>query len=166
MAVERTIRYSGKEVTILWKPHLCTHSTRCWKGLPAVFKPGQRPWILPDGAEGQRLGQAAEGQVVAAGLLGLGGLEPADGLVGRDGPEAGVAAAGDLGAEPEPDQGADQLVRPGPGQAGLGGDLADLERPLGQHADIAAGLPLAQAMADEPVDQIRVTRLGQRSVLP
>ncbi|HET9558326.1 MAG TPA: hypothetical protein VFS70_14385, partial [Actinomycetota bacterium] len=52
------------------------------------------------------------------------------------------------------------------GQTGLGGDLADLERPLGQHADVAAGLALAEAMADEPVDQIRVTGLGQRSVLP
>ncbi len=55
MPVERTIRYSGKEVTILWKPHLCSHSTRCWKGLPAVFKPAQRPWILPDGADGERI---------------------------------------------------------------------------------------------------------------
>lgn len=55
MAIERTIRYTGREVTILWKPHLCIHSTRCWKGLPAVFKPGQRPWVLPDGAEGERI---------------------------------------------------------------------------------------------------------------
>lgn len=50
MSIERTIRYSGKEVTILWKPHLCIHSKKCWRELPAVFKPGQRPWILPDGA--------------------------------------------------------------------------------------------------------------------
>ena len=55
MAIERTIRYSGREVTILWKPHLCIHSKRCWQGLPAVFKPGERPWIHPDGAEGQRI---------------------------------------------------------------------------------------------------------------
>lgn len=55
MAIERTIRYSGKEVTILWKQHLCIHSKKCWHGLPEVFKPGERPWILPDGAEGQRI---------------------------------------------------------------------------------------------------------------
>lgn len=55
MAIERTIRYSGKEVTILWKPHLCIHSKKCWQGLPEVFKPGERPWIHPDGAEGQRI---------------------------------------------------------------------------------------------------------------
>lgn len=55
MSIERTIRYTGKEVTILWKQHLCTHSKKCWQNLPAVFKPGERPWIHPDGAEGQRI---------------------------------------------------------------------------------------------------------------
>ncbi|HRD51290.1 MAG TPA: CDGSH iron-sulfur domain-containing protein, partial [Flavobacteriales bacterium] len=24
--------------------------TKCWRGLSAVFKPGQRPWIQPEGA--------------------------------------------------------------------------------------------------------------------
>lgn len=42
--------YSNGEVTIIWKPDLCTHSRNCWKGLGEVFKPGQRPWIQPDGA--------------------------------------------------------------------------------------------------------------------
>lgn len=43
-------RYTNGEVTIIWKPDLCIHSTRCWKGLGVVFKPGQRPWIKPEGA--------------------------------------------------------------------------------------------------------------------
>lgn len=55
MPIERTIRYTGREVTILWKPHLCIHSKKCWQDLPAVFSPGERPWIHPDGAEGQRI---------------------------------------------------------------------------------------------------------------
>jgi len=55
MSIERTIRYTGEEVTILWKQHLCTHSKKCWQNLPAVFKPGERPWIHPDGAERQRI---------------------------------------------------------------------------------------------------------------
>lgn len=55
MPVERTIRYTGKDVTILWKPHLCIHSKRCWQGLPGVFKPGERPWIVADGADAQRV---------------------------------------------------------------------------------------------------------------
>lgn len=55
MSTERTVRYTGKEVTILWKPELCMHSKKCWQNLPAVFKPGERPWIHPDGADGQRI---------------------------------------------------------------------------------------------------------------
>lgn len=42
--------YTNGEVTIIWKKDLCSHSTKCWRGLSAVFKPGQRPWIQPEGA--------------------------------------------------------------------------------------------------------------------
>ena len=42
--------YSNGEVTIVWKPHVCTYAEHCWKGLPAVFKPGERPWIDPKAA--------------------------------------------------------------------------------------------------------------------
>lgn len=42
--------YGNGEVTIVWKKELCIHSTRCWKGLHAVFRPGERPWIRPEGA--------------------------------------------------------------------------------------------------------------------
>ena len=48
MSKEHT--YTNGEVTIVWKKELCTHSTRCWRGLPAVFKPGEKPWIIPEGA--------------------------------------------------------------------------------------------------------------------
>ncbi|HMQ75944.1 MAG TPA: (4Fe-4S)-binding protein [Flavobacteriales bacterium] len=47
--------YTNGEVTIVWKASLCTHSRRCWTGLPEVFKPGERPWIRPDGAETARI---------------------------------------------------------------------------------------------------------------
>lgn len=49
--MERTIRYAGKDVTVLWKPHLCIHSTKCWKELSAVFMPQERTWIHPDAAD-------------------------------------------------------------------------------------------------------------------
>lgn len=42
--------YSNGEVTIVWRKERCMHSKRCWLGLPAVFKPGERPWIRPEGA--------------------------------------------------------------------------------------------------------------------
>jgi uncharacterized Fe-S cluster protein YjdI len=49
MSKEHT--YSNGEVTIVWKKELCTHSAKCWRGLGSVFKPGQRPWINPEGAD-------------------------------------------------------------------------------------------------------------------
>ena len=35
----KTIKYGNEEITVLWKPEFCQHSTRCWKQLPQVFKP-------------------------------------------------------------------------------------------------------------------------------
>lgn len=48
MSKEHT--YTNGEVTIVWNPDRCIHSRKCWMGLAAVFQPGQRPWIKPDGA--------------------------------------------------------------------------------------------------------------------
>jgi len=45
-----TKEYSNGEVTIVWKPALCIHSTNCCKGLPPVFNPRVQPWINAAGA--------------------------------------------------------------------------------------------------------------------
>jgi putative redox protein len=47
----REIHYSNEDITVVWKPWLCQHSTRCWKGLPEVFHPLTRPWITVQHAE-------------------------------------------------------------------------------------------------------------------
>ena len=49
--VSKEHEYTNGEVTIVWKPGLCIHSRNCWKGLGAVFQPGERPWIKPEGAD-------------------------------------------------------------------------------------------------------------------
>jgi len=44
--------YSNEEVTVIWKPESCIHSTICWKkatGLPDVFQPNTKPWIKLEG---------------------------------------------------------------------------------------------------------------------
>jgi putative redox protein len=51
----KTIKYGNEEITVLWKPEFCQHSTRCWKQLPQVFKPSVKKWIDPDGAPPERI---------------------------------------------------------------------------------------------------------------
>lgn len=54
----KTKHYSNGEITIVWKPEKCIHSTKCWRGdagLMEVFNPKERPWIKPDGATTERI---------------------------------------------------------------------------------------------------------------
>ena len=38
----KKVKYANNEITVVWKPELCQHSTRCWTQLPTVFKPNMR----------------------------------------------------------------------------------------------------------------------------
>jgi uncharacterized Fe-S cluster protein YjdI len=48
-------QYSNEKITIIWKPALCQHMSFCWKELPEVFNPNERPWIDPYGASSERI---------------------------------------------------------------------------------------------------------------
>ena len=53
MEKDITKKYTNGDVTVVWKPASCIHSTVCWKGvtgLSSVFNPKERPWIKMDGA--------------------------------------------------------------------------------------------------------------------
>lgn len=50
-----THKYTNGEVTVVWKPKVCIHSTLCWKGLIEVFNPKEKPWIKMDGAGTERI---------------------------------------------------------------------------------------------------------------
>jgi uncharacterized Fe-S cluster protein YjdI len=52
---EITKKYTNGEVTIVWKPDLCTHSAKCFKGLGEVFDPKKRPWITPEGSTTEKI---------------------------------------------------------------------------------------------------------------
>jgi uncharacterized Fe-S cluster protein YjdI len=48
-------RYSNGEITVVWQPSLCTHSAVCARGLPQVFSPQRRPWVILDGHTTQQI---------------------------------------------------------------------------------------------------------------
>ncbi len=52
---ERKIKYANSEITVVWKPEFCQHSTRCFTQLPEVFNPRIRKWIDPNGASSERI---------------------------------------------------------------------------------------------------------------
>jgi len=45
MSVEVKKEYTNGEITVVWKPGLCTHSAICVQTLPNVYKPKEKPWI-------------------------------------------------------------------------------------------------------------------------
>ena len=58
MEKDITKHYTNDEVTIVWKPSMCIHSTICWKnatGLPTVFNLREKPWIKPEAAATDKL---------------------------------------------------------------------------------------------------------------
>ena len=63
MEKDSSKKYSNGEVTVVWKPGLCIHSTVCWKqatGLPQVFNPREKPWIKIEGADSVRIVEQVE----------------------------------------------------------------------------------------------------------
>lgn len=55
MEKEITKTYSNEDITVIWKPHVCIHSKKCWKELREVFDPSVRPWINMKGATSERI---------------------------------------------------------------------------------------------------------------
>lgn len=50
MDQEKIIEYKKEDLTIIWKPNLCTHSAKCVKALPKAYNPKARPWITLENA--------------------------------------------------------------------------------------------------------------------
>ena len=47
--------YEGEKAIVTYDVDLCIHAAECAKGLPAVFQPGRKPWVLPDEASADEL---------------------------------------------------------------------------------------------------------------
>ena len=45
--------YRGKDIIVYWYPKDCSHSGKCWGGLPEVFDMDKRPWINISGSNAE-----------------------------------------------------------------------------------------------------------------
>ena len=59
MSMDKKNEYSNGELTLIWKPDRCMHSTNCWKGLINVFDPRKLAWINIEGADSETLAKQA-----------------------------------------------------------------------------------------------------------
>lgn len=50
-------KYSNGEITVVWKPGVCTHSKKCWTELLEVFDPRNKPWVNMEGADSERIAE-------------------------------------------------------------------------------------------------------------
>ncbi len=49
--------YDGEDITVSYDVKRCIHARECVRGLPAVFDPDRRPWIVPDEADADDLAE-------------------------------------------------------------------------------------------------------------
>lgn len=52
---EKIVDYTKGDLKVIWKPQTCIHSEKCWRGLPEVFKPKEKPWIQLEDTEKERI---------------------------------------------------------------------------------------------------------------
>ena len=53
--VERS--YEGDGFVVTWEPALCVHSQRCFRSLPRVFRPWERPWVHVQEASAEQIAE-------------------------------------------------------------------------------------------------------------
>ena len=53
-------RYTGEQRVVRYNAKRCIHYAACVRGLPSVFDPAQRPWIVPDNANADALSEVVQ----------------------------------------------------------------------------------------------------------
>lgn len=52
---EVTKEYRNQDIIVYWNPKQCSHSGKCWQGLPDVFDPHKIPWVSLEGCSPEKL---------------------------------------------------------------------------------------------------------------
>jgi putative redox protein len=53
--VDKKLKYTNGDITVVWKPELCKHSGRCVTQLPGVFNLKTKPWVTMTGADSEAI---------------------------------------------------------------------------------------------------------------
>lgn len=53
--MQKEIKYTNGELTVIWRPDLCQHAGICVKMLPKVYHPKEKPWVKIENATTQEL---------------------------------------------------------------------------------------------------------------
>jgi len=53
--VDKKLKYTNGDITVVWKPELCKHSGRCVTQLPKVFNLKTKPWVTMTGADSETI---------------------------------------------------------------------------------------------------------------
>ena len=56
--VEREYRNRQGEIVVYWEPKICNHTGNCFRGLPGVFQPQHRPWVLVNAESADKIAAA------------------------------------------------------------------------------------------------------------
>ena len=52
--------YENESIAVEWYPERCLHTARCIAGLPDVFDPRRRPWIVLDGHTADEIAEVVQ----------------------------------------------------------------------------------------------------------
>ena len=66
--------YTNGDITVVWQPDLCIHSGVCFRSLPNVFRPRERPWIQMENADSSAIADTVN--ACPSGALSLKNKEP------------------------------------------------------------------------------------------
>jgi uncharacterized Fe-S cluster protein YjdI len=47
--------YSNGQIEVSWEPKLCKHTGICFRGMPGVFDPRRKPWIILENGENEAI---------------------------------------------------------------------------------------------------------------
>lgn len=56
----KNLKYESNDITVTYDINRCIHAAECVRGLPKVFDPDKKPWIMPENAAASEIANVIE----------------------------------------------------------------------------------------------------------